>query len=278
MSTSVLLGTAWGALAGVWLWDRAASGSAVSRRPLPASRARPAPTGTRGWSAAARSGLVAGCTAILTALGRPVRRRALRDAHPEADPAVGAGVLAGLGIAVLVHPLPGLAPVAAALAWPPVSARRAARQRAAAVVDQLPDLIDLLRLTTLAGLPVGAAITAIGSRPGGATAHSLNQAAQLLRRGASTSAALETLASHGGPPIRPLVDALVDHDRYGTPLGPALDRVGIESRMRRRRQAEEAARRLPVTLLFPLVLTTLPACVLLTVVPLVVSSLSAIRP
>ena len=44
---------------------------------------------------------------------------------------------------------------------------------------------------------------------------------------------------------RPLVDALADHDRYGTPLGPVLDRVAIDSRLRRRRAAEEAARRLP---------------------------------
>jgi tight adherence protein C len=62
-----------------------------------------------------------------------------------------------------------------------------------------------------------------------------------------------------------LVGALADHDRYGTPLAPALERVAIEGRLRRRRQAEEAARRLPMTLLVPLVLTTLPAFALHTV-------------
>lgn len=278
MRIAVLLGTAWGALAGAWVWVRATSGNPLDRRPLAEPRPGSASTTGRTWSVIARAGLPVAGKEALGALGRTVRQRLVRGAHPEADPAVGAGVLAGLGAAILVHPVLGPLPAAAALAWPPLRARRASRRRAEAVGDQLPDVVDLLRLTTLAGLPAGAAIVAIGSRPGGPTGQGLHRAARQIQRGASTSAALESLASHCGPPIRPLTDALVDHDRYGTPLGPALDRVGIESRMRRRRQAEEAARRLPVTLLFPLVLTTLPACVLLTVVPLVVSSLSALQP
>ncbi|MFP3901955.1 MAG: hypothetical protein ACLFXM_13965, partial [Acidimicrobiia bacterium] len=82
-------------------------------------------------------------------------------------------------------------------------------------------------------------------------------------------------ARAGGPALRPLVDALAQHDRYGGALRPALERVGIEARLRRRRAADEAARRLPVTLLFPLVLTTLPAFALLTVVPLLAGSLGS---
>ncbi len=78
--------------------------------------------------------------------------------------------------------------------------------------------------------------------------------------------------------MRPLVDALAEHDRYGTPLGPSLARAAVEARARRRRHAEEAARRLPVTLLFPLVLTTLPAFFLLAIVPLLAGSLGSLGP
>jgi hypothetical protein len=98
-----------------------------------------------------------------------------------------------------------------------------------------------------------------------------------LARGAATADVLGTLFTLCGPASRPLVDALADHDRYGTPLGPVLDRVALDCRLRRRRTAEEAARRLPVTLLFPLVLTTLPAFALLTIVPLLVGSFSSLR-
>ena len=46
---------------------------------------------------------------------------------------------------------------------------------------------------------------------------------------------------------------------------------------RDRRRAEEAARRVPGKLLFPLVFCTLPAFALLTVAPLVASALESLR-
>jgi tight adherence protein C len=136
--------------------------------------------------------------------------------------------------------------------------------------------VDLLALTTAAGLPVSVALEAIGDRPGGPLGSAIAAATRHIQRGGTTAGALASLGA-AGPPARPLVEALAQHDRYGTPLGPALDRVAIEARASRRRRAEEAARRLPVTLLFPLVLTTFPAFVLLTVVPLLAGSLSALR-
>ena len=174
---------------------------------------------------------------------------------------------------------PTLAPVplACALALPALSARADRRRHETALVDQLPDVVDLLALTTAAGLPVSGAITAIADRPGGPLGRALLRASAHIRHGGTLAGALALVAATG-PPVRPLADALAHHDRYGSPLVPALERVGIEARARRRRHAEEAARRLPVTLLFPLVLTTFPAFVVLTVVPLLAGSLGSLSP
>ena len=60
------------------------------------------------------------------------------------------------------------------------------------------------------------------------------------------------------------------------PLVPGLERAGLELRLARRRRAEEAARRLPVRLLAPLLTCVLPAFVLLTVVPLLVAALRSL--
>ena len=49
----------------------------------------------------------------------------------------------------------------------------------------------------------------------------------------------------------PLITALVASDLEGTPLVPALERLAAEARLDRRRRAEEAARKVPVELLFP---------------------------
>lgn len=190
------------------------------------------------------------------------------------DRRTGWAALASGGLLVLAPALAAV-PVVWAIVTPALAARRDRTRREALLHDQLPDVVDLLALTTAAGLPVGAALVAIGDRPGGPLGASLAQAAAHVRRGGSTSDALAVVRT-AGPPVRPIVDALLQHDRYGTPLLPALERVGIEARARRRRRAEESARRLPVTLLFPLVLTTLPAFVLLTVVPLLAGSLGSL--
>jgi len=184
---------------------------------------------------------------------------------------------AALASGCLLLLAPALAPVPLtwALVSPVLAGRRRRARREARLHDQLPDVVDLLSLTTAAGLPVGAALVAIDDRPGGPLGAALARASAHLRHGGSTAGALAELAA-AGPPVRPLVDALVQHDRYGTPLLPALAQVGIEARARRRRRSEEAARRLPVTLLFPLILTTFPAFVLLTVVPLLAGSLGSL--
>ena len=210
-------------------------------------------------------------------LGATLRRLAGRPDDPVADRRIGWALVAAAVLAWAASPLSPL-PLAAAWVLPRLADRRATHAHETAVVDQLPDVVDLLTLTTSAGLPVPAAFGAIADRPGGPLGAALATAAGHIGRGGTTAEALTLVSRAAGPAVRPLVDALAEHTRYGTPLSPSLDRVAIEARLRRRRRAEEAARRLPVTLLFPLVLTTLPAFVLLTVVPLLAGSFSSLSP
>ena len=198
-----------------------------------------------------------------------------RAGGQRADHRTGWAALTSLGLLPLAPALAPL-PLAFALAAPVLTARSARRRHDAALVDQLPDVVELLSLATAAGLPVTAALGAIANRPGGPLGAGIGRAAAHLRAGGPLAGALAQLGAVGSQ-ARPLVDALAHHDRYGSPLLPALERVAIEARARRRRQAEEAARRLPVTLLFPLLLTTFPAFVALTVVPLVAGSLGALN-
>jgi tight adherence protein C len=69
----------------------------------------------------------------------------------------------------------------------------------------------------------------------------------------------------------------VASERYGAPLADALVTLAADARADRRRRAEEAARRVPVQLLFPLVLCVLPAFVLLTLAPLLAGALGSLR-
>ena len=71
-----------------------------------------------------------------------------------------------------------------------------------------------------------------------------------------------------------VVYALTAAEIDGVPLQPALQRASDEAHRRRRVRAEEAARRMPVLMLFPLVFCILPAFCLLTVVPLLAGSVA----
>ncbi len=197
-----------------------------------------------------------------------------QEAGRGADRRAGWAVVAGVGL-LAVAPALAAVPVVWSVTAPAVAARRRRAATEARLHDQLPDVVDLLALTAGAGLPVGAALQALGDRPGGPLGAVLARAGAHVRHGGSTADALGLLGT-AVPAARPLVDALAQHDRYGSPLVPALERVAIEARARRRRRAEEAARRLPVTLLLPLVLTTFPAFVLLTVIPLLAGSLGSL--
>jgi tight adherence protein C len=155
--------------------------------------------------------------------------------------------------------------------------RRRERARMLALTRDLPDAVDLLTLAASAGLTVALAVETVGERSDGPVAEAFRWAGGRERLGLPLADALEAVPAEFGEPLRPLVRPLIATQRYGLPLRPALDTLAGEVRMQRRHTAERAARKLPVKLLFPLVLCILPAFALLTVVPVIASSLRDIE-
>lgn len=141
----------------------------------------------------------------------------------------------------------------------------------------LPDLVDLLALAVGAGLSVPASLPVVAPVAPASLRRDLQAVVDAVAGGRPSDEAVASLAASWGAPARPLVHALADHLRYGTPVLPALERVAIEARAGRRRAAEIRARKLPVLLLFPLVLCTLPAFGLLTVAPLVAGTFDSLN-
>jgi tight adherence protein C len=252
---------------------RAATGSNRS----PGAGAGPdAGTGT-----GARLGRAVGSAAdrVAAAVGRELRARARRPLDPVADRRLGWATVTGATAA----PVVGL-PAAAALAVvvggvPAARARATRRRRSAAVIADIPDVIDLLRLAMESGLDVGNALAAVVDHGDGtgAVGVALRRVRRRMARGDRLVDALTELEPLGEP-ARSLHESLVATHRHGVPLGPALERAGADARDIRRRHREAAARALPVKLLFPLVFCTLPALVVLTVVPLLVRSFPSLTP
>ena len=139
--------------------------------------------------------------------------------------------------------------------------RMAWRQRA--LFRAFPDALDLLRICVQAGLGLDAAIERVG-REMRLASPVLSEEWRLtgleLRAGASRALALRHLADRVGlPDIDALVTMLIQADRFGTRMADALQVHADALRTQRRLKAEEAAAKLPVKLLIPLVFCIFPA-------------------
>lgn len=213
----------------------------------------------------------------VTYLGHWCRRALLRPADDTADRRWGWAVLAGAS-GWLVSPMLGL--TAAAVAGAQAARRARARQRRTEfeVVAELPEVVDLFAMAAASGLNITLAVQAVAKRSPPRFGAALGEAAARATAGVRLADALDGLVVSLGEHARPLVTVLAAADRYGAPLAPSLERLGLEVRLDRRRRAEEAIRRVPITLLFPLVACVLPAFGLLTVTPLVAGALGGLRP
>ena len=259
--TSVLLAVAWGALALL---------VAARRRPLPRARSGllwPEPPPRRRPPR---------LSPLLERVGRAARGVARRPADPAADRRAGTVLLAA-ATGLIVDPLLGAGLGAAVWWWPAVRAHRAAKAHRWAVLSALPDAVDLLVVAVGAGHNVRLAVGAVGPRAPPPVGPAMREVTRRVDRGEPLGDALERMPGHLGDTVRPLVTVLVTAERYGAPLLPSLERLAVDVRSQRRRAAEEAARRVPVKLLFPLVLLVLPAFALLTVAPLLAGALQGLR-
>jgi tight adherence protein C len=225
---------------------------------------------------AAALGGITGLVAL--ELAGPCTRGRARTGAPWRIPAGAAW--AGLAIAALI--VAAVAPPVLLLAGTGWCVLRAARRRQEhraherAVRRALPDLVDLLRLTTTAGLALAVAHPLVAAHVPPPVGTALAHADAVARRGRPRADALVDALAPLGERAHALADVLSDHLRYGVPLLPGLERNGLELRLERRRAAELDARRVPVRLLGPLVTCVLPAFALLTVVPLIAASLEAL--
>jgi tight adherence protein C len=92
-----------------------------------------------------------------------------------------------------------------------------------------------------------------------------------LRANPSRLEALQNFAARGRDiELRKFTNLLVDTDRFGTSLGPALRTHGRYLRTRFRQNAQERARKVGVKLIFPVFFLIFPSVILVTLGPAVI--------
>ncbi len=124
----------------------------------------------------------------------------------------------------------------------------------------LPDALDLLSITVEAGLGFDAALDRVSREMGGPLGEELHRVVQEMRLGKGRSEALRDLAERTTvEELRSFVFAMVQAEIFGISVARVLHVQAAEQRTKRRQLAEEQAQKLPVKIVFPLILCIFPA-------------------
>lgn len=151
---------------------------------------------------------------------------------------------------------------------------RKIKARQKVITNGLPDALDLMIVCLEAGSAMDQAIMKVGEEL--ALAYpALSEELKLLitetRAGKPRIEAFRNLASRTGvEDVRALVAMLVQTDRFGTSVSQALRTHADVSRTKRRQRAEEAAAKIGVKLVFPLVFLLFPAFFVVTLGPAII--------
>ena len=149
-----------------------------------------------------------------------------------------------------------------AVGWiaPTFFLKRKLAQRVHEVDMEMPELVDLLVTTVEAGVGFAASLQLVARRVEGALGQELRLALQEQAMGITIEEALENmLARIDSVSVRAFVQAIVQGQTLGVPIGKILRDLATEMRKIRRQKAEERAQKTPTKILFPLVAFILPA-------------------
>jgi len=150
---------------------------------------------------------------------------------------------------------------------------RLLRRRADQLRHGLPAALDLLVLAIEAGQGLDAAIleTSRGLRVSHpALASEFTQLQLELKANTTRADALRNFAARSRDmEMRKFANLLIDTDRFGTGLGPALKTHARYLRIRFRQMAQERARKVGVKLIFPVFFLIFPSVILVTLGPAV---------
>jgi tight adherence protein C len=160
-------------------------------------------------------------------------------------------------------------PVAGFLAPDRWLAKRA-RRRAEAALRELPALLDLLRVTVEAGLPLAAALSEVGRRARGPLAEEWRRVGRETALGVPLATALHgTTERLPLPEVEALVAALDRAARHGAPLAATLEAQADGARLARRRRIQEEAARAGPKIQLVVALLLVPSVLLLVAAALV---------
>lgn len=170
--------------------------------------------------------------------------------------------------------------VAAGYYLPAIFVKNMAGKRLSSIMPVFPDALDLLLICVESGMSVELAFAKVADEMA-------ENSVELAEEFSLTTAELSFLTSrrmayenlarrNNHPGIRAVATALIQAERYGTPLGDTLRTMANENRQMRVMQAEKKAAALPAKLTVPMILFFLPVLFIVILTPAGMRMMSAL--
>jgi tight adherence protein C len=136
----------------------------------------------------------------------------------------------------------------------------------------LPEALDLMAISVQSGMGLEQGMELVARRLPGALGDELHRMLKEVQLGTSRRDALDRLRERTDvSELSTFALSLAQADALGSPLGEVLRIQAQEMRMLRRQRARELAAKVPVKLLFPLLLCIFPSLAIVVVGPAIVS-------
>jgi tight adherence protein C len=190
-------------------------------------------------------------------------------------------VINGFGLLPVQKIAACIAALTAGFYAPNIYIQNVAQKRRESIVAAFPDALDLMLICVESGMSIEAAIAKVGAEVGSA---SMELAEELSLLTAELSYLPERRLAYEGlarrtnhPGIRSVVTAMIQAERYGTPLGAALRVMAKENRELRLSAAEKKASALPAKLTVPMIVFFLPVLFIVIMGPAIIKIQDALK-
>ncbi len=163
---------------------------------------------------------------------------------------------------------------------PNIAVQNVIQKRQGAMTNGFPDALDLMVICVEARLSIEAAFSRVAEEIGPGAPELGEEigltTAELAFLG-DRRLALENFASRTGmESTKSLTTALIQAEKYGTPLGVSLRVLSRENRAARMTRAEEKAAKLPATLTVPMIVFFLPVIFIVVLGPAIIQVLDTV--
>ncbi len=151
-----------------------------------------------------------------------------------------------------------------------------ANSRGGAILDQLPDALDLLTISVEAGLGFDAAIIKVTEKMKGPLTDEFRRASAEQRVGKSRQEALRGISERiEVKELQNFISAIIQADQLGVPMSKVLRVQSEQMRTDRRQRAEEKAARAPILIMLPTVGCIFPSLFIVILTPAALSAMKS---